>query len=83
MAKIFVRPDGRIEGLYTDTVPLKDLGHLNVRRATHVEFCEKRQEWVVTLPDGTEVHHDPSREKALEWERTYCEKKLLEGYRVI
>ena len=51
MAKIFVRPDGRIEGLYTDTVPLKDLGHLNVRRATHVEFCEKRQEWVVTLPD--------------------------------
>lgn len=82
MAKIFIRPDGQVEGLYTDTVPLKDLGALNVKRATHVEFDVERQEWVVTLPSGKEVHRNPSREAALEWERSYCEYLLESGYRV-
>lgn len=82
MAKIFIRPDGTVEGLYTDQIPLTNLGFLNIARATHVEFCAARQEWVVTLPSGQEIFSHSSREKALDWERKYCEDLLLEGYRV-
>jgi hypothetical protein len=82
MAKVFIRPDGTIEGLHTDVVPLQSLGRLNVTRATNVEFDSERQEWVVTLPDGAEVYSNSSREAALKWEREYCETALLNGYRV-
>ncbi len=81
MAKIFIRPDGKVEGLYTDIVPLTTLGVLNVNRATHVEFWHKRQEWVVTLPDGNEVFANQSRQVALDWERKYCENLLQNGFR--
>lgn len=82
MAKIFIRPDGSIEGLYTDTVPLQELGKLNVTRATNVEFDEGRQEWIVSLPDdGKEVYSDPNREEALAWERKFCETCLFNGFR--
>lgn len=82
MAKVFIRPDGIIEGLHTDAVPLQELGRLNVARATNVEFDSVRQEWVVSLPDGTEVFFHPERKKALDWERIYCEACLYDGYRV-
>lgn len=82
MAKIFIRPDGVIEGLHTDMIPLQELGHLNVVRATNVEFDGVRQEWIVTLPDGTEIFSHLSREKALDWERIYCEACLYDGFRV-
>lgn len=82
MAKLFIRPDGSIEGLYTDIVPMQELGKLNVTRATNVEFDCGRQEWVVTLPDGKEVHSCAKREDALEWERIFCEACLYDGFRV-
>lgn len=82
MAKLFIRPDGTIEGLHTDIVPLQELGRLNVTRATNVEFDIDRQEWAVTLPDGTEVFSHTSREKALDWERKFCEACLYDGLRV-
>jgi hypothetical protein len=82
MAKLFFRPDGIIEGLYTDTVNLQQLGKLHVTRATHVEFNETMQKWVVSLPDGEEVFMHTSREVALQWEKKYCESSLLSGYRV-
>jgi hypothetical protein len=82
MAKVFIRPDGTIEGLHTDIVPLQTLGRLNVTRATNVEFDSERQQWVVSLPNGTELYSHPNREVALKWEREYCENALLSGYRV-
>ena len=82
MAKIFIRPDGVIEGLYSDAVPLNNLGRLNVKRATHVEFDEVCQEWIVMLPDGKKIYSNPSREEALDWERNYCDRLLIAGYRV-
>jgi hypothetical protein len=82
MAKIVIRPDGTVEGLYTDMIPLQALGNLNVSRATNVEFDSNRQEWAVTLPNGEEIAHRPSREAALVFERAYCENHLLNGFRV-
>lgn len=81
MAKLFIRPDGNVEGLYTDIVPLGTLGNLNVRRATFVEFSILRQEWLVTLPEGDEIFASPNRQIALDWERKYCEGLLEEGFR--
>jgi hypothetical protein len=80
--KIFLRPDGAVEGLYSDLIPLQELGQLNVKRATHVEFDNDSQKWVVSLPSGEELYSADSREKALEWEKAYCEKKLIAGHRV-
>ncbi len=82
MAKFFIRPEGAVEGLYSDEIPLKNLGYLDIKRATNVEFCSDRQEWIVTLPDGTEVYSNANREKALAWERKYCDSLLEAGYRV-
>lgn len=82
MAKLFIRPDGTIEGLHTDIVPLQELGRLNVTRATNVEFDCGRQEWIVTLPSGQETYANVRREEALKWEREYCESQLMSGFRV-
>ena len=47
MTKLRITPDGRICGLWTDDVQLRDLGALKVRRASHVEFDDRQQCWVV------------------------------------
>jgi len=81
MAKIFLRPDGTVEGLYTDVIPLRELGKVYVARATNVEFDDSAQKWVVTLPDGTELYKHESREQALNWEHVYCDLLLTKGFR--
>lgn len=81
MAAIYIRPDGKIEGLYNDTIPLQQLGELSVMRATTIEFDHQRQEWIVALPDGTEVYSHPSREECLKWEKIFCESLLAQGFR--
>jgi len=81
MSKIFIRPDGKIEGLYTEKIPLGKLGKLGVTRATHVEFDYGRQKWIVTLPTGEEIFSHASREGALAWEKKYCEALLVAGFR--
>lgn len=81
MAKVFVRPDGTVEGLHTDAIPLYALGKLIIKRATTIEFCNIRQKWIVALPSGRNVFSHVSRQKALTWERKYCENLLQNGFR--
>ena len=47
MIKLRITPDGRICGLWTDQILLRDLGDLKVRRASHVEFDDRLQCWTV------------------------------------
>ena len=47
MIQLRITPDGRICGLWTDDVQLRDLGALKVRRASHVEFDDRQQCWIV------------------------------------
>ena len=42
-----ITPDGRICGLWTDEISLCELGPVSVRRASHVEFDDRRQCWFV------------------------------------
>ena len=64
-------PDGTVRGLYTDAVPLHELGRLSIRRASTIEFDDGAQAWTVRSPDGAKLYQSPSRQQCLDWERGY------------
>lgn len=45
--KIRIRTDGTVHALWSDAIDWHGLGPLRVARASHVEFCTRRQAWVV------------------------------------
>ena len=47
MTKLRITPDGRIRGLWDDDVQRGELGVIRVRRASHVEFDDRKQRWTV------------------------------------
>ena len=53
MIRLRITPEGRVRGLWTDAVEFAALGHSHVRRASHVEFDESAQRWIVreAVPD--------------------------------
>ena len=64
-------PNGTARCLWTEAVPLHELGRLDVERASTVEFQPSTQQWIVRLasnPDAVAFSH-PSRQTCLEWER--------------
>jgi hypothetical protein len=64
-------PDGTARCLWTDAVPLHELGRLDVHRASTVEFEPRTQHWEVRLASSPEVvaFSNPSRAVCLDWER--------------
>lgn len=71
--------NGTIECLHTDDIDLTAIGHLEVRRASHVKFVETAQKWSVTLVDGTNLGLFKTRKKALVTEVDYLNRKILNG----
>ena len=47
LTKLRITPDGRVCGLWSDDIPLGNLGPVRVRRASHVEFNNRLQRWTV------------------------------------
>ena len=45
--KLRIGEDGTIRGLWSDAVDWHVIGRVSVRRASHVEFCARRQMWYV------------------------------------
>ncbi len=68
---IHFNPDGTGAGLYTELIDLREIGSLEVVRASEIEFNETTQQWEVFDFTGSRVFTDPSREACLLWERQH------------
>ncbi len=91
MITVRITRDGRIRGQWDDALELPELGPVRVRRASHVEFDPRCQEWTVRLarpqgwwrlahallgrPRGPVLHRARRRETALQWEKRYLGPK--------
>ena len=77
MIKLRITPDGRIRGLWSDYIPLGDLGSVHVRRASHVEFDNRLQRWTVRPASRSErisqrvLYQCQARADALAWENKH------------
>ena len=47
MTRLRIAPDGTVRGLWTDEIDWPALGRSSVRRASHVEYSDRRQQWYV------------------------------------
>lgn len=77
MAKIFVRSDGSIEGVYSEVfVPIiASSAEVSVERLSRVEFNPELKLWEVILPDGTVIHRNISRKEAIKFEVAFFENR--------
>ncbi len=64
-------PDGTARCLWTEALPLNEIGRLDIQRASTVEFDLTTQQWEVRLASNPEVvaFSHSSRETCLQWER--------------
>ena len=68
---IHFQPDGTGCGLYTELIDLREIGTLDVSRASNIEFNTEFQQWDVFDFTGRVVFTDPSRAACLRWERIH------------
>lgn len=64
------QPDGgRVNCLYTEAIDLRELGKLQLTRATDIRFSEASQQWEVHEAGSNRVlFSNPSRAECLAWE---------------
>jgi hypothetical protein len=62
-------PDGTALCLWTEAVPLHELGRLKIYRATNIEFNNATQRWEVIDRKGKVRFFAKSRSACLEWEQ--------------
>ena len=70
---ITVAPDGTVRCLWTEAVPLQELGRLKLQRACSIEFDNHAQAWRVFDAMGDCLYCSPSRETCLAWERRHLD----------
>ena len=62
-------PDGTARCLWTEAVPLHELGRLEIQRASQIEFNHADQKWEVIDRKGRVRFIARSRSACLEWEQ--------------
>jgi hypothetical protein len=62
-------PDGTAHCLWTEAVPLHELGRLEIHRASHIDFNNSTQHWEVRDRKGKVRFIAKSRSACLEWEQ--------------
>lgn len=66
----FQADGGLIDCLYTEAIDLRELGKLQVTRATDIRFDEPSQQWEVHEAASDRVlFSNPSRDECLAWEQ--------------
>ena len=66
---IIFSPDGTARCLWTEAVPLHELGRLEVSRASIIEFNNATQRWEIKDRKGKVRFFAMSRSSCLEWEQ--------------
>jgi len=79
IAVLDIAPDGTTQCLWNDSLPLAELGSLDVQRASNVEFNAQSQEWEVRLAStpGRVAFSNPSRATCIAWEIDTINTQLL------
>lgn len=67
-------PDGTAKCLYTEDIDLRQLGRLDIKRATTIE--PYRDGWKATILGEGGFFWAPTRQQCLDWERQYLESRL-------
>lgn len=65
---ISFKPDGTAQCLWTEALPLHEIGRLEITRATNIEFNNATQYWEVKDRKGKVRFFARSRSACLEWE---------------
>jgi hypothetical protein len=65
---ISFKPDGTAQCLWTEALPLYELGQLEITRASQIEFNNSTQNWEVKDQKGRVRFIVRSRSACLEWE---------------
>jgi hypothetical protein len=66
---ISFKPNGTAQCLWTEALPLHELGRLEINRASNVEFNNTNQKWEVIDRRGKLRFFARSRSACLEWEQ--------------
>ena len=61
--------DGTAQCLWTEALPLHELGRLEITRASNIEFNNTTQQWEVSDQKGRVRFFARSRSVCLEWEQ--------------
>ncbi len=61
-------PDGTAHCLWTEAVPLHEIGRLEIHRATNIDFNNNTQHWEVKDRRSKVRFFSKSRSVCLEWE---------------
>jgi hypothetical protein len=61
-------PGGQGHCLYSEAIDLHALGHLEIARASQIEFNNQTQLWEVLSLSGQVLFSNPSRSACLDWE---------------
>ena len=75
-ATLIFGTDGVGRGLYTDAIDLRQVGALQVERATTIEFDNTDQVWRVRDTSGRELFSSSRRDLCLEWEQRVFSESL-------
>ena len=67
--QISFTPDGIAHSLWTDAIPLHELGRLEITRASNIEFNNATQHWEVKDRRGKIRFIAKSRCACVEWEQ--------------
>ena len=67
--------DGTVRCLWTDALPLPELGSVNVERASTIEFNNATKLWELTI-DGKVVHSNAHRDSCIAWEVAHIQSNL-------
>lgn len=72
-------PEGTGHCLFTESIPLAELGELDVTRASVVEFSPRWQQWEVRPADDplSVLFSSPSRIECVSWEVEHFNAEVL------